>query len=491
MTQPTVTITELDGALGVLPPSSGALFAVVGVCSGGVANTPATFARVRDVVAAFGSGPMVEAACHYIERYGKPVVCVKTGATTVGSASAIVLAGAGTSVISRDIAVVPIDDYEFVFKCVTAGTIGVAGIMYKYSLDGGRTYSPTLALGTATTLTIGADAAPVGSAAPGIKINFAAGTLVVDQSATFRTTAPNYNSTEIASALLALGNSTVVWELALITGICDAAIFAAIDLKFAAFAAAGKYRAWIANARVPAIAESEAMYKTAVDTIFASLSTVYGAVCAGACKMISSVSGRQYKRAIAFPYAAREASVSHEINTAAIDLGAFVGVSIRDTNGNADEHDESINPGLDDSRHVVLRTWDGVQGVYVNRPRIFSAAGSDFQLVPHRRVLNLAHAALRQYFTRRLNKPVLVSALTGFVLESEALEIESGAIAAMRGVLLAKPKASAVQFSLSRTDNLLSTKTMTGQARVIPLAYPEFINLDVGFLNPALRVQSV
>ena len=35
MTQPALTITELDGALGVLPPSSGALFAVVGVSSGG------------------------------------------------------------------------------------------------------------------------------------------------------------------------------------------------------------------------------------------------------------------------------------------------------------------------------------------------------------------------------------------------------------------------------------------------------------------------
>ncbi len=33
MTQPTVTITELDGALGVLPPSSGALYALVGVSS--------------------------------------------------------------------------------------------------------------------------------------------------------------------------------------------------------------------------------------------------------------------------------------------------------------------------------------------------------------------------------------------------------------------------------------------------------------------------
>jgi hypothetical protein len=126
--------------------------------------------------------------------------------------------------------------------------------------------------------------------------------------------------------------------------------------------------------------------------------------------------------------------------------------------------------------------------VYVNRPRLFSPAGSDFQLMPHRRVLNITHEALRLYFIRRLNKPVLVSKLTGYILEAEASEIEKGALAVMRATLLATPKASAIQFELSRTDNLLSTRTLTGQARVVPLAYPEFVHLDVGFFNPALQL---
>ena len=487
MSQPSVTITELDGALGILPPSAGALYAVVGVSSKGTTDAPATFARVKDVVNAFGSGPMVEAACHYIERYGRPVVCVRTGQTTVGSATAITDGITGTSVVTRDVAVVPIDDLEFVFLVVTGGTIGTAGITYKTSLDGGRTYGPETALGTAVTITLGADTLPTGAAAPGIKIDFAAGTLVAADNATFRTTAPQYNSTEIASALLALGNSITTWELAHITGIIDATMLAAIDLKFAAFHTAGKYHAWIGNTRLMALTgETEAQYKTALDAIFSALSSIYGVLCAGSVKMISSVSGRYFKRPFAFVYAAREASVSHEIDTAAIDLGPFAGVTIRDANGNADEHDESINPGLDTSRFCVARTWEGVQGVYVNRPRMFSADGSDFELLPHRRVLNLAHAALRNYFMRRLNKPVRVNAVTGFILETEALEIESGARAAMRSVLLAKPKASAVSFVLSRTDNILSTKTLTGQARVTPLGYPETISLDLGFLNPAL-----
>ena len=44
MSQPSVDITQVDGAVGILPPSSGRLLAVVGVSSTGAINTPATLA---------------------------------------------------------------------------------------------------------------------------------------------------------------------------------------------------------------------------------------------------------------------------------------------------------------------------------------------------------------------------------------------------------------------------------------------------------------
>lgn len=487
MSQPAFNVTELDGALGVLPPSEGKLYALLGVSSLGPTDVPSTFARIKDIVAAYGGGPLVEAAAHYIERYGRPVILVRTGQTVVGTATAPVFTGTGTSVITRDAAVVPIDDYEFAFRVIAGGTIGVAGITFQWSLDGGRNWSPVTALGTAVTWTAPAGS-PSGSPAPGIKINFAAGTLVANDQVTFRTSAPNWNAAEVGTALDALKASAVVWDIAHVVGPIDAAGFDAIDLKFSGMLAAGKYHAWIGNTRVPNIAETEAAYLTALTAIFGVKASIFGMVCAGAAKVTSSVSGRKYKRPISHVVAAREASQSEEINSADINLGALVGVSIRDANGNADEHDESINPGLDDARFCVLRTWEEVQGVYVNRPRLLSPAGSDFQLMPHRRVLNLAHGALRAYFVRRLNKPIRVDATTGFILESEAREIESGAMAAMRAALMTKPKASGIQFRLNRNDNVLSTKTLNGEARVIPLGYPETINLLVGFINPALQV---
>jgi hypothetical protein len=482
MSQPNVSITELDGNLGSASGSADKLFALVGPADAGPLNTPTTWGRPKDVLGTFVGGPLVEAGCHYLDRYKKPIVLVRSTSSTAGDKGTINVGGvAGSSVVTATGN--PNDDYEARFRVVNGGTIGNAGITYQYSLDGGRNWSGVLALGTANTF-----------AFPGagtLGLAFAAGTLLSGDEVFTRAVAPVTTSADLATALNALAQSLVAWDLVKAVSPIDANAFDVLDLKLAAMAAGGKYRGWIGNARMPNVGESESTYLTTLSGIFGNKASLYGDLCAGACKLVSSVSGRKYRRPASFVIAAREASLEEHIDSADVNLGPLTGVDIRDANGNPDEHDESINPGLDDARFTVLRTWEGLQGVYVNRPRLFSPAGSDFQLLPHRRVMNLGHAALRLYFMRRLNKPILVSKLSGFILESEAQEIEAGARAVLRDALMAKPKASGVDFTLSRTDNLLASKTLNGDARIIPLAYPEFINLSVGFYNPALQVQAV
>lgn len=486
MTQPKVTIEELDGSLGILPSSEGRLYAVAGVCSSGPVATPAAFARVQDITSNFGAGPAVEAAAHYIEKRGRPVLFTRTaaGASDTGDVSSVASTATGTSVVTIASSPTPNDDYELVLYFVTGGTRGTAGITYKLSLDGGETYGAVTALGTATSITV--------PGAGGVTFSLGVGTVVAGDYHTARTTAPNWDSTTIAAALTALQNSVQDWEICHVVGPVESGgAFDAIENKFAAMFAAGKRKVWIGNCRTPDLGESEAAYLTAITTALGSKTTKQGALAYGACKMPSSVSGRQYRRPTAFWYAALEGSVSEEVNTADVSRGAITGVSIADANGNPSEHDESIYPGADDARFVTARTHTKYPGVYVNRPRLYSSDGSDFQLMPHRRVLNLFHDTLDEYFTFRLNKPVLVDRNTGFILEAEALEIEQGALSLCRARLLTKPKASNVLFTLGRRDNLLSTKTMTGDGRLLPLSYPEFINLSVGFYNPALTVQPV
>lgn len=483
MSQPAVNQTEIDGALGVLPPSSGKLLAVIGPSSSGSFDTPATYARVTDLSSAFGVGPMVEAAARHIEITGDPVVVVRCHQTTDGAMGTIDdtnVAGTAKTFITHTSGTKPLDDYEVKILIVAGGTTGVTGITYRYSLDNGRTYSPVQALGTSLTLAISNS---------GVSFDITTGkTLIAGDNWIVRTTAPAPNASELGTAFDALTASVVAWEIVELATPIDATQFDEIETKMAALPAAGKYRAWVGNTRIPNVAESESTYLSALTTIFSAKSTKVGELCAGSCQVVSSVSGYLYQRPISYVIASLEANVSEEIDIADINLGALVGVSIRDSNGNPLYHDESANPGLDDARFTTLRTWEGIAGVYVNRPRIFSAEGSDFQLMPHRRVMNLARATSRAYLLRRLNQPVLVDAKTGFILEEEALTIEAGLRAALRAVLLTTPKASGIRVTLSRTDNVLSTKTLTVAVRVIPLGYVEFITESVGFMNPALQV---
>lgn len=483
MTQPAANLTEQDGQLGVLPPSSGRLLALVGAAPSATLaiNTPASYGRVKDLVTALVRGPLLEAAAHAIEKYGKPVVVVRTADTTAGAGGSITFVGTGTSVITISGADEPEDDYEVYFKVIAGGTIGVAGITFQVSLDGGRTFSAVTALGTANSYDI---PDPIGGLS-GVRLAFAAGTLVATDTATGRTTAPQWNSSEVGTSLDALKASTHNWEGVEIVGLLDATTFDTVNGKIEGMATVGKNHWWIGNCRVPSIAESEATYLGAMNTIFSSKTTKHGALCFGAVKMISSVSGRKYKRPVSHVVGALEASKTEEVDCADINLGALP-CDIRDANGNPDEHDETANPGADDGRFYTLRTWEGYPGVYVNRPRIFSATGSDFQLVPHRRVMNIARDVLRNYFVRRLNKPIRIDAVTGYILEAEALEIERGATAALRTALTSRPKASAARFVLSRTDNLLSSQTVTGDARIVPLAYPEIADISLAYSNPAL-----
>jgi hypothetical protein len=483
LTTPDVIITQLDGALGILPPSFGKMLALVGVADSGPIATPAAFARSADVQSTFGGGPTVEAACYEIEHFGKPVIVCRATATNPGTTANLVITGVtGTSIVTVGTGTSN-DDYEFKVLIVAGGTIGVAGITLKYSLDGGRTYSAVTALGTANHFTI--------PNSGGVDFAFAAGTFIANDVFTARGNAPTPSGSDLATALDALKNSTLSWEFFFATCPVDATILSTIDSKISAMAAVGKYRWAIGNTRMPNVGESESSYKTALDGIFGSLSCKSLSLWAGAAKTLSSVSYRNYRRPVALSLAALHANVSEEINVAAIEEGPLSGVQIRDSNGNPDEHDESVNPGLDDSRFGTLRTWDGYQGVYPTWPRILAPTGSDFQLVPYRRVMNLFCETVRNYMLLRLAKPIRVNGTTGFILEADALEIEAGVLAQLRAVLLTKPKASDVSFALSRTDNLLSTQTLTGDGRLVPLAYPKFISISLGFNNPALRTVQV
>ncbi len=478
MTVPAVNLTELDGALGILPVSSGKLLAIIGSSSAGPENLPAAFARAKDVVANFTSGPLVEAASYAIERYGKPVVLVRSEDVTVGGYGSIVDGVTGTSVPTTNTATEPFDQYEVQIDIIAGGTIGVSGITYQWSIDGGRTMSATTALGTAAFILL---------SIANVRVNFAAGTLIAGDTLSFRTSAPVWDTTTLDTALDALVASKQPWECVAVLGDMTSGAFSTVGAVLDSAHNAGKHRWAMVHTRIPTVGESDATYQASVIAAFANSTHTSMALVSGSAKILSSVTRREYRCSPVRALAPRFISVSEEIDPAAIDLGSLPGVQITDDNGNPDDHDEYGNPGLDSAGFMVLRTWENREGAFLNRSKIKCPAGSDYQTVMLRRVMNIARTALASYLQLRLHKPILVDRKTGFILEQEARDIESGANSTLRTTLLTKPKASDANFVLSRVDNLLSTGELNGEARIIPLGYPDTITVSIGFNNPAIQ----
>ena len=481
---PSVSLNVLDGALGVMPPGLGDVMAVVGPANDGPFNTPAAFGQAKHVLSNFRGGPTVEAACYAIEHTGKPVVLVRTGASAAGSYGQLDTTGFhGSASVTVDASTHPDDEYEVVLVFPRGSNVGSSGITYRWSLDGGRTLSPELALGQAQSITL-----PEGG---GIKLDLGQGTVLAGDRLSFRTSPPQWSNEELSAAVSALRLTNLPWKVAEVIGALDPAAVATLGAELASMANIGKFRWAIGNTRGPNLSESPIAYQAALSAAFAASAEKRLALCAGYAKILSSVSRRTYRRPIALAVAARAIGVDAAIDLAELDLGPLPGVQIRDANQNPDEHDEAIFPGFDDARFTSLRTVEGYEGVYITNPRLLSPTGSDFVFIQHRRVMDIACEVVRATLMRRLSKPIRVSDKTGFILEEEAREIESGVNAALRTALLSKKRASAARFVISRTDNILSTFRLSGQAFIVPLGYPKFIDTDIGFYNPALRVVKV
>jgi hypothetical protein len=485
MAIPQVIHQELDGQLGALPLGS-KIIAIAGPAVGGTVNLPGAYGKTTGVVAAYTRGPLVKRAGRWITTYSQPALLCKTGASTAAVNGTIDVTGiTGLSVVTNG-ATLPDDAYELGFIIRTGGTVGVAGITYQTTRDGFHTLDPVTALGTATSIVV--------PNTGGASFSLSAATLVAGDVAKRVTTAPNFNAAEIGAALLALKQSTIKWDVCLIAGDIDGAIFDAIETAFASM----PDRTWVGGTRIPLVGESEATYLAAMNTIFSAKTTKNGCLCFGAAKITDGLDFNQYRQSTAVHIGMQVASLSEELDPAWTSLGAAKGVDIRSAAGNPDEHDEFITPGADDARYSTLRTWEEEPGVFIANARLFSSAGSDFEFVQHRRVFGILRRVLQAYFQKRLSQPVEIDPKTGFILEEEALEIESGADAVCRAALLAKPKCSAgglegkkTRFvKVSREDNLLSTKTMTVAAGMVPLSYPKRIEITESFRNPALQLVS-
>jgi hypothetical protein len=484
-TLPNVTQTEQEHGLGVQATQTGKTCAVLGCCSSGTADVPQRFATIKALRAAYGDGPAVEAAALQLNAGRQVLFCKLPSSTAATLGTPIDTGVVGTSDVTAD--GTPIDTYELRFVVVTGGTIGTAGIVFKVSLDGGRTYGPDIALGTATSYLV---PHVIGGASSGVTLHFAAGTLLAGDVFTVPAIEPKWVSGDLTTGVAALVASAQRWDFALLVGKTSASEAGTWDTALATTKTAHKNASGICSARAPTVGESESTWMASITTDFASFVSTRAPVAAGEIALTSPITGRQQLRPVAWAAALRAATLKLGQDIAEVEAGPIEGGSLHDASGNLIVHDEEVTPGLQAARFITARSIAGLVGVYISDSLLMSSAGSDFKYWQLREVMDRAARISYANLVLKLSKSVELNRTTGFILEREAASVESSVSQAMRDELV-PGAATDARTTLSRTDNVLSTGIITTSTRIIPRGYVKAIVEDLAFENPALKAKAV
>jgi hypothetical protein len=476
---PIAKVTKLDGATGVVKPSSKGIIAIIAPSEKGTANQAAMYSKASIALNDFGYGALTDDAAYIMAVSGNPVVLVKGTASTAAANGTVAHTGAGSSVVTAT--GTPLDDFNAVATIVNGGTIGVTGITLTYSLDGGVTTSAVQALGTANTFTIPNS---------GVTFSFAAGTVLAGQVEAFATTGPKMNNSDLVTALEALRISALPWEMVLVTGHdATATTVTTLDTWLSAREAEGRYRGFICTAVARTSAQTEAQYATAMNTAFSAAASIRGCVCADVGDVVSALPGRgiTQPRPVGLALAARVADIDYGVDPAFVQVGPVSGFALADSRGNPNHHDENMYPGLDALRLVTLRSFDRKAGTFITNANVISSQGSDYVWIQHVRTMNRACELAFDVLTQQLSVGVHKNPKTGsggevYIAEEDAQRIEQ---LVNQSLTELRSQVSDLRFSLSRTDNIGANGpvTLNGALKVSPLAYVKEFDTNASFVR--------
>jgi hypothetical protein len=473
---PKVEVEKVDGQTAVTKPSPEGILAIIAPSSSGTENAPVSVTRSELAESTFGFGFLPEFGSYYMDRVKKPVVLVKATASTEGEYGEVTTEGAPESTpsaITVHAATKPFDDYNVTFLFTKEGTIGVAGITFKYSLDG-INYSATKALGTASTYEI---------EDTGVAIDFGAGDIAEGETVSFTTTGPRMTADDIGDALEALRTSTLSFEGVLIGTEADDTIVGAVDEWLEAIEGVGKFKHAYLNTGWLADSEDEEGF---LADLVAEFQTTSIRLCLGidGGDLVASRKRIRQRRFTALGVSIRTLARPIGEDPAYVAQGPVPGFRITDDNGGPKYHNEDSFPGPDDVKFTALRTIDGYTGTYVNNARVFSPEGSDYVFIQHLRTMNRACELAWQVLTGQLSIGVRKDK-DAHIFEPDAQLLE-GLVQDKLDDQLAKPgQVSGVSFTIARDDDLSSNEgaELTCTVAIASLAYVKKFKVRAGFVK--------
>lgn len=454
-----VVTTVKDGGLGLLAAIPSGTHVKIGVASAGTVNQVVEItdeAKIAD----FGTGPLVNALYDSFRAGSRRILAIRAQADTAGTTSAVTATktGGGNMTVSG----APLDDFAVVVEIVDPGAKNVA--TFKYSLDGGDTYSNKI-----TVPSVGTYVLPN----TGLTLTFTEGVPATESfkaadQYTFTTTAPRPTVTNVNAAIDAALADSRDFEFIHLTGVSDSAMWAALDSKAQTAASSHRYIHFLAEARGPNNGETVDQWVTALVADAAAFSSTRVSVCAGRFELTDYANGRKVDRNGAALYAGRVSAIPVQRSPGRVADGPLPGVLRLNPTGISETHISN----LDAAGYITFRQYIGMSGFFVTNGRIKAPAASDFQYVELRRPMDKAC---------KLARAEALKLLQAEVTSLDDLEARLTApLVTMTGV----GEISTGRVVIPRDQNILTTGTLRAKIRITPVAIARSIELEVGYEIP-------
>jgi hypothetical protein len=481
---PYISISKVEGSARPLTAASTKAL-IIGPCSSGVKETRIyTFSNTSDVVSTIGYGNAQLAADLYLSLappgYGSVDVVVASGSNgtiTLVSAASPTIIPSGTAYASYDLRV----------EITKTGALGTG--KFKYSLDGGDSYSDSILIPLAGTYTV---------SNTGVTLTFAAGTHTAGSISHYDIQGPMMTAAYLASCINTLSNSNTTYTNILVaddspSAVSGAALFSAMDGHLTTLANTYyKFTQAVVNVggetykynRSHALTPGSNTYTTVLSNITASASSTGNMIAAVAEKANTYVG-----------------NPTSGYTSPRLPFAFIVGAELHATGRNLSKKIDLVRrvktPSYDDFKNgtvyvdekiIAPRTDNGVPGIMVNDAQVKTAPNSTYNIWPKGRIINRAAEVVRAAVRPFLHTHVrTLTDGTGRIDPRDKAFIETAVSKQIRAALLLPTNEQGTHgyitdfsFSINGETNVLSTGQLECTTIIVPFAYLREITVDIG-----------
>jgi hypothetical protein len=476
MVFPSQTLTVQDPGIplalvGTAPPL------MTGCAVGGstTVNTIAQINSIAQVRTLIGYGALAEDVALALQNSGGPInflIHNKSG-TPLSTAAFTTHVGSGSTLPT--VSGTPNDRYGLLVTVVVGGAVATA--TFTFSLDDWN-----IASVPPTTSNVYVTAATFAIPNSGLTINFTAGTYVAGDTFYLATVPAEVGTTDLASAsaVIAASSTTPValWQIsgAQPSNTTAATVAAAFEGDLANLTNSFRFARGIIDIGsddTAANVNTEASTWTGVRVM-----PCYGYELAASALPFEGFSHRKTSCVASIGARAQSELISSDLSRTAAGALSEVLYSY---------FDGFYNQQLDTDQISTLRTWPGIPGIYIAGGKLKCSFGSDFTDLQFGRVMD--QACLTTYQAQfPYQSRIFRATQSGTVDPRDASYVEQQVQSALNDTLLnpinsagTPGHVSAVAYSISLTNNIVTTSQLVTSVAMVPLGYAKLISTTLAF----------